>query len=175
MMMEALHYTVPNVEGRDMGWWVFQRQEVMLASDIASLYRRLGCLEEAGRWIQALIFSVEKLSERTGIYTWEYDMIMEEYDNYLGDLRRFEEAVEMNEKTILRVLRFPKINGMQRIFYRVAWNAYEIADLNKMPEGKNCFRQKWRKAFEISEVLAEYMYDSHLKEFLHKRREKYLS
>ena len=44
MMMEALHYTVPNVEGRDMGWWVFQRQEVMLASDIASLYRRLGCL-----------------------------------------------------------------------------------------------------------------------------------
>ena len=175
MMMEALHYTVPNVEDRDMGWWVFQRQEVMLASDIASLYRRLGCLEEAGRWIQALIFSVEKLSERTGICTGEYNMIMEGYDNYLGDLGQFEEAVEMNEKTILRVLRFPQICGMERIFYRIAWNAYEIADANKMPEGKNCFRQKWRKAFEISEVLAEYMYDSHLKEFLHKRRDKYLS
>lgn len=175
MMLEALHYTVPQIDGRDMRWWVFQRQEMMLASDIASLYRRLGHLEQAGKWMEMIIFSVEKLSEKAGICPWGYDMLMEGYDNYLGDLRFFEEAVEMNENTCLRILNFFRINGMQRVFYRIAWNAYEIVNENKMPEANDIFRQKGRKAFQISEVLADFMYDSHLKTFLGKRRDKYLS
>lgn len=174
MMLEALHYTVPDMETGDMKWWVFQRQEMMLASDIAALYRRLGRLEEARKWIEAIIFSVGKLSQRPEVCAWGYDMVMEEYDNYLGDLGRYEEAAKMNEETILKILRFPRINGAQRVLYRIAWNAYEAMNENKMPEEKDIFRQKGRKAFQISEVFANFTYDSHLKAFLVERKEKYL-
>ncbi len=175
MMKEALHYTIPDTEGKNIGWWVFQRQEVMLVSDIAELYRKLGNFEEAGRWLHALVFSVEKLSERTGICTGEYIMIMEGYDNYLGDLRQFREAVGQNEETIQRILKFSKMNGLQRIFYHMAWNLYEAVDTNILPEENDFFRHKWRKAFQISEVLADFMCDSHLKDFLKEKRGKYLS
>ncbi len=35
MMLEALHCTVPDFEVGDMKWWVYQREEIMIASDIA--------------------------------------------------------------------------------------------------------------------------------------------
>lgn len=175
MMLEALSLTVPDMMGRDMRWWVYQRQEMMLVSDIASLYRNFGRLEEAGVLTEAVIFSTKKLSERAGISAWGYDVAMEEYDNYLGDLGRFNEAKEMNEELVRSILNNPRINGIQRIFYRIAWNAFEMIGETKMPEENDIFRHIGRKAFQMSEVFAEFVQDSHLKAFLAKRKEKYLT
>lgn len=93
----------------------------------------------------------------------------------MGDLGRFNEAKEMNEELVRSILNNPRINGIQRIFYRIAWNAFEMIGETKMPEENDIFRHIGRKAFQMSEVFAEFVQDSHLKAFLAKRKEKYLT
>lgn len=173
MMQEALHCTAPDFENRDMKWWVFQREEIMLASDIASLHRRLGHSEEAGRWFEAVIFSVEQQSRRTGICNYGYDVLMEGYDNYLGDICHCDRAVKVNEECVRKLLRYSKISTVRNALYRIAWNAYEAA--TKSTDLHNVMRQKWQKAFRLSMIMAEFVYDSNLKNFLEERRAKYLT
>lgn len=173
LMLEALRCTVPDFEGRDMKWWVYQREEIMIASNIGSLYRRLGKMEDAKKWFEAVLFSIEENSARTGIFNYGYDVVAESYDNYLGDTFCFKRAAELGEKTILKGLLYFRINSIQKIFYHIAWNIYEFA--TEKPEEYEFFRQKWKKAFQISNVLADFMFDTHLKKFLYTQTAKYLS
>lgn len=173
MMLKALHCTAPDFDGREMKWWVFQREEMMLASNIASLYRRLGRMEEAGRWFEAVIFSVEQQSRRTGICNYGYSLVKEGYDNFLGDIQCFDKAVKTNEETLKRILMSNRVNGMESVLYRMAWDAYEAAI--KEPDEYNAFKPKWEKAFCLSVVLGDYMLNQYLKDFLEARSEKYLS
>ena len=98
---------------------------------------------------------------------------MEGYDNLLGDMQCFDQAVGMSEEAIRKVLMFPRINGLQRVLYHIAWDARE-AVTNK-PEEYVLFRLKWRKAFRISKTMADFMLDRHLKLFLDERTAEYLS
>lgn len=175
MLLEALRCTVPDFEGKDMKYWVYQREEIMIASNIGSFYRRLGKLEEAKKWFEAVLFSVGQLSERTGICNYGFDVAAESYDNYLGDICDFSKAVEINEEAARKDLLIFKINGIRRLFYRIAWNIYEVAKEKRKPEEYEFFRLKWRMAFEISKTMADFMYDSNLKTFLEVRVEKFLS
>lgn len=172
MMLEALRYTMPDFEGREMKWWVFQREEIMLVADIASLYRRLGQLEEAGKWFEAVIFSMEQQRRRTGVCNYGYDILMDGYDNYLGDLLCYDKAVKINEECVEMFLRVSNVSVIQSMLYRIAWNAYEAAA--KRPDTYDILRQKWQKAFLLSETMADFMCDSDLVEFLDKRKQKYL-
>lgn len=173
MMQAALHCTVPEFEGREMKWWVFQREEIMIASNIGVLYRKLGNIEEAGKWFEAILFSLEENSKKTGIYNYGYDVASENYDNYLGDIGSFNTAIKINEKTIQKDLLFYRINSIQNLFYRIAWNTVEAA--TGKPEKHAFLRSKWKKSFRISEIMADYMFDSHLAAFLKERESKYLS
>ena len=85
LLLRALHCTVPPEEGRDLKWWVFEREESIIASNIASVYRRLGRLEEAGKWFDTVMFSLEQQRGRTGIAHSGYGILMDGYDNYLDD------------------------------------------------------------------------------------------
>lgn len=172
MMREALRYTVPDFEGKDMKWWVFQREEMMIAGDIGGLYRELGNLEESKKWFEAVIFSADQSSVRTGICHYGYDMLTENYDNLLGDMRYFDQAIGMSEGTIRNVLVLSRINGLQRMFYHIAWNAFEAAA--DEPEEYEFFRHKWRKAFQISETMSNFLYDIHMTSFMNERKTKYL-
>lgn len=172
MMREALRCTVPDFEGRDMKWWVFQREEMMIAGDIGGLYRELGNLEESKKWFEAVIFSVEQSSVRTGICHYGYDVLTENHDNLLGDMRYFDQAIGMSEGTIRNVLMLSRINGLQRMFYHIAWNAFEAAV--DEPEEYESFRHKWRKAFQISKTMSNFLYDIHMTSFMNERKTKYL-
>lgn len=173
MLLEALRCTVPDFEGKDMKWWVYQREEIMIASNIGSFYRRLGKLEEAKKWLEAALFSIDQNSFRTGIYHYGFRVAFGCYDNYLGDICCLDNTVKMNEYMILKSLLLFRINSIQDLFYHIAWNAYEIAV--KKPEEYASLRPIWEKAFRISESMAEYMFDSSTKAFLSKRESKYLS
>ena len=144
----------------------------MIASNIGSLYRRLGHFEEAKRWYEAVLFSIEQNSFRTGIFHYGFDIVYKNYDNYLGDIRCIDNTVKYGESMILKSLLLFRISSIEDLFYHIAWNAYEIAA--EKPEEYASFRQVWEKAFRISESMAGFMYDSALKGFLEKRREKYL-
>lgn len=144
----------------------------MLAGDIASLYRRLGHLEEAGRWFEAVNFSVEQQSRRTGICSYGYDILMEGYDNYLGDIRCYDEAVKMNEECVKNLLKYSRISVIRNTLYRIAWNVHQSA--NRMSDTYGILQQKWQKAFRLSKAMSDFMSDSKLQEFLEERKELYL-
>ncbi|MCI9436091.1 MAG: hypothetical protein HFH85_02795 [Lachnospiraceae bacterium] len=173
ILLEALRCTVPDFEGKDMKWWVYQREEIMIASNIGSFYRRLGNLDEAKKWLEAVLFSIDQNSFRTGIYHYGFDIAYQNYDNYLSNIHSIDNTVEMGESIIEKLLLLFKISSAQDLFYHIAWNAYEIA--GEKPEEYVSFRQIWEKAFRISELMSGYMYDSSMKTFLTERESKYLS
>ena len=145
----------------------------MIASNIGSFYRKLGRLDEAKKWLEAVLFSIDQNSFRTGIYHYGFDVAFECYDSYLSDICCLDNTVKMNEYMILKLLLLFRINSIQNLFYHIAWNAYEIAE--KKPEDYAPFRPIWEKAFRISELMAEFMLDSSMTEFLSVRESKYLS
>lgn len=172
MMQQALHVTMPDMDGVDMKWWGFQREEIMIASNIANLYRRLGRMEEAGKWFEAVKASLELQREKTGVPHNGYGILMDGYDNFLGDKGCVDAAMQMNERAISDYLKWPQIRLMASMLYRLAWNSYEKAD--KEEEFFDELHPKWKVAFQLSLSLADYINDSKLKDFLDSRREKYL-
>ena len=172
LLMESLHVTVPDMEGRDGKWWVFQREEGMIATNIMDVYRRLGKMEEAGEWFEMLRFSMEQQRSRTGIVHTGYEILMESYDNYLGVLEHFEEAAEASKEAASNYLKQPQIDTLARAFYRFTWNTYEIAQKHKERCGE--LHKEWKKAFLASEAVARYSIDNYLMGFLESRRGKYL-
>ena len=173
MLLEALRCTVPDFEGKDMKWWVYQREEIMIASNIGSVYRKLGNFDEAKKWFEAVLFSIDQNSFRTGINHYGFEVAFENYDNYLGDIHNIDNTVKVSEHIISKLLLLFRISSIQNLFYHIAWNAYETA--MEKPEEYAFFRQIWEKAFRISESMTEYISDSFLKVFLEERRAKYFS
>lgn len=171
-LLDSLRCTVPFTDTERLKWWVFQREEIIIASDIASFYRRTNQLEEAERRFKALLFSLEQQCRKTGIPHVGYEVVMDGYDNLLGDMGRFREAVKHNERAAEAYIKCGRIDCLASAFYRIAWNAYELAA--KKGEEDIPLHDKWRNCFRISKVLADFTYHSHLKEFLQKREEKYL-
>lgn len=172
LLKEALHCTVPDFEGRDKRWWVFQREEIMIAANVADVYRYMGKMEEAEEWFKTAKFSLEQQKDRVGIMPKGYAILMDNYDNYLGDAGRFDDALKMNEEAVQEFLKAPLIGCMASMLYRVAWNSYEIASRDA-----SCLAMlqvKWQDSFQLSEALADFMYDSELQRFLKDRRDKYL-
>lgn len=172
MLLEALRCTVPDFEGKDLRWWVYQREEIMIASNIGSCCRKLGNFDEAGKWLEAVLFSIDQNSFRTGIYHYGFDIAFGCYDNYLSDIGCLDNTIKMNEYMVEKLLCGFRINNVQNLFYHIAWNAYEIAI--EKPEECASLRQIWEKAFQISRSMAEFMFDSSMTTFLSKRESKYL-
>lgn len=172
LLLESLHVTVPDMEGKDGKWWVFQREEGMIAANIMDVCRKLGKMEEAGKWFEMLRFSMEQLRRRTGIVHTGYAILMGSYDNYLGPLERFEEAAEASKEAASNYLKQPQIDTLASAFYRYAWNTYETAQRHK--ERYGVLQKEWKKAFLASEAVARYTNDNYLISFLKVRREKYL-
>lgn len=171
VLREALDATMPDTDG-DKKWWVFQREEIIIASNIAGICRELGRIEEAGKWCENIRFSVQQQMGRAGIVKCGYAMLMESFDNYLGELKMFEEALKANQEAVANYLKQLQIDTLDRAYYRIAWNAYELAAKQNIP--CEALRKQWTEAFQASEVVAAFTYDKYIVDFLQKRRDKYL-
>lgn len=172
MLLEALSITAPGLESGDKKWWVYQREEAIIVGNIADNYRESGHLEKAWEWLETLRFSLEQQSGRTKIERRAYAILMGNYDNCLGEQKRFEEAVKASEEAVSNYLKRPRASALARAYYRIAWNIYEVAA--ERPLQREMLEQKWKEAFRISEIVAAFMYDEHLMNFLKARRGKYL-
>ena len=89
--------------------------------------RILGQMEESEKWFEIVKFSLETQRERTGIVHTGYTVLMDSYDNLLGDKRCFKEALKMDEEAAENYLYNSNIFCITGMFYRIAWNSYEIA------------------------------------------------
>ncbi len=171
MLQKALYITMPDIEG-DKKWWVFQREEIIIASNIASTYRILGKMEEARRWYQAVRFSLQQQKGKSGLEQRGYAILMESVDNYLGQEERYEEAIEANKEAVSNYLKQPEIDTLDRAYYRIAWNTCKLSSKQKMQH--ELYRKQWMDAFQASETVADLFYDEYIMEFLQKRRKDYL-
>lgn len=172
MLQKALKITAPGLDGGDKKWWVYQREETIIAGNITEILRKLGRPEKTREWLEILQFSLEQQKGQTGIERRAYDILMEAYDNYLGDMKQFEQAIKASEEAACNYLKRPEALVLDKAYYRIAWNAYEMAE--EVPSQRNTLKQKWTEAFRISEVLADFMYDEHTLDFLKERRKKFL-
>lgn len=172
MLQAALKITAPNLEAGDKKWWVYQREEAIIVGNIADSYRKLGNPKQTREWLEILRFSLEQQKGQTGIERRAYDILMEAVDNYLGDMKQFEQAIKASEEAACNYLKRPEAFLLVMAYYRIAWNAYEMA--LETPSQRNALEQKWREAFRISEVLTNFLYDDHMMSFLKERRNKYL-
>ncbi len=171
MLQKALYITMPDIEG-DKKWWVFQREEIIIASNIASTYRILGKIDEARRWYQAVRFSLQQQKGKSGLEQRGYAILMESVDNYLGQEERYEEAIEANKEAVSNYLKQPEIDTLDRAYYRIAWNTCKLSSKQKMQH--ELYRKQWMDAFQASETVADLFYDEYIMEFLQKRRKDYL-
>ena len=171
VLQKALYITMPDIEG-DKKWWVFQREEIIIASNIASTYRILGKMEEAGKWCEIIRFSIQQQMNRTGIGPTGYAILMESYDSYLGEQGMYKESLEVNREAVLNYLKQPQIDTLDRAYYRIAWTTYEIA--SKQETQCEMMRKQWINAFQASEVVAAFLQDKYMIDSLQKKRNKYL-
>nr|WP_304442823.1 hypothetical protein [uncultured Acetatifactor sp.] len=172
LLQKALHVTVPEWEGKDAKWWVFQREEIIIASNILDIYREMGKLAEAKEWCEAICFSMEQQKDRTNIMHTGYAILMEVLDNYLGELRLYEEAIDVSKKAVSNYLKQPRIGTLDRAYYRIAWNTYEAASGSAQQDKR--LQKQWREAFQASEGIAAFVRDNYLMRHLKDKREKYL-
>lgn len=172
LLQKALHVTVPEWEGKDAKWWVFQREEIIIASNILDIYREMGKLAEAKEWCKAICFSMEQQKDRTNIMHTGYAILMEVLDNYLGELRLYEEAIDVSKKAVSNYLKQPRIGTLDRAYYRIAWNTYEAASGSAQQDKR--LQKQWREAFQASEGIAAFVRDNYLMRHLKDKREKYL-
>ena len=74
-------------------------------------------------------------------------------------------------EAVSNYLKKPKIDTLDRVYYRIAWNAYEMVSGQN---AKNEIQVRWKAAFQMSEVVAGFTYDKYMMNFLEDRRDKYL-
>lgn len=174
MLIKALSCTMPDAEGKHREWWVFQREETMIVSNIVGIYRKLGRMEEGRKWAEDVLHSMEQQSARTGIALTGYEILRGSYDSLLADSGFLQETLEMNYEAIGIYLKRQRIRCLSDIYYRIAWNSYEFASKNAQKQ--EIYRPIWREAYQVSEILAEFIYDFKHKAFLEEesRRKKFL-
>ena len=115
---------------------------------------------------------MEQQKDRTNIMHTGYAILMEVLDNYLGELRLYEEAIDVSKKAVSNYLKQPRIGTLGRAYYRIAWNTYEAASGSAQQDKR--LQKQWREAFQASEGIAAFVRDNYLMRHLKDKREKYL-
>lgn len=172
MMKKALHYTMPKIPMEKWNMWVFQREEGVIAGNIANLLEASGEREQAEKLCKILIQSFEKQMQLTKIPYRGYTIVSEGLQNVLGNLGKYEEALQQDKKTIEVLLNDSSIDPLDYPLYDLCWCLYEMDHGVKMSEDKT--ENQYGIYFKICYHLAEFCYKKEMVQFLEERRIKYL-
>lgn len=121
MMKKALHYTMPKIPMEKWNMWVFQREEGVIAGNIANLLEASGEREQAEKLCKILIQSFEKQMQPTKIPYRGYTIVSEGLQNVLGNLEKYEEALQQDKKTIEVLLNDSSIDPLDYPLYIHQW------------------------------------------------------
>ena len=157
MLFEALDCTIPDVRRRNMAYWVFQQEEIVIAGNVAMLYHKLGRQDKARVWLEAVIHSVKMQEDRTGIKCIGYDMIVCAYHSLLADMGLTEKASQEGEEAVRAMLESARIRCLPAMLYQEAWNSYKAASGGS--EKQKSYQTEWREAYCVSEALDDFIYD----------------
>ena len=171
-MEKALYCTMPKIPVEKWSMWVFQREEAIVAGNIAGKFLNSGESKKAEELFSKLLQSLETQMERTQIPYRGYVVITTGLVNALGENKKYYQSIKQDERSI-NVLLNDTIEDVDAFIYDICWSLYEL--VNEYPDKKEEYQNWWRELFPIAYKLAEFFCKKNDVSFYEERKSKYLS
>ena len=118
--------TMPKKEPEELREWVFMKREAAILNVLAHSYDKLGKQEEGIKWLYLLkdyyerqVFSIEH-------YRDNYELTLRNLGNMLGNIGRYQEAIEVEKIAIALALRSGRGNILRITLYDMGWNMEQL-------------------------------------------------
>ena len=171
-MEKALYCTMPKIPVEKWNMWVFQREEGIVAGNIAGKFLNSGESKKAEELFSKLLQSFDMQMEHTRIPYRGYVVITTGLVNALGENKKYYQSIKQDERSI-NVLLNDTIEDVDAFIYDICWSLYEL--VNEYPDKKEKYQNCWRKLFHIAYKLAEFFCKKNDVSFYEERKSKYLS
>lgn len=170
-MEKALYCTMPKIPVEKWNMWVFQREEAIVAGNIAGKFLNSGESKKAEELFSKLLQSFDMQMEHTRIPYRGYVVITTGLVNALGENKKYYQSIKQDERSI-NVLLNDTIEDVGAFIYDICWSLYEL--VNEYPDKKEKYQNWWRELFPIAYKLAEFFCKKNDASFYEERVEKYL-
>ena len=170
-MEKALYCTMPKIPVEKWNMWVFQREEAIVAGNIAGKFLNSGESKKAEELFSKLLQSFDMQMEHTRIPYRGYVVITTGLVNALGENKKYYQSIKQDEISI-NVLLNDTIEDVDAFIYDICWSLYEL--VNEYPDKKERYQNWWRELFPIAYKLAEFFCKKNDASFYEERVEKYL-
>ena len=170
-MEKALYCTMPKIPVEKWNMWVFQREEAIVAGNIAGKFLNSGESKKAEELFSKLLQSFDMQMEHTRIPYRGYVVITTGLVNALGENKKYYQSIKQDERSI-NVLLNDTIEDVDAFIYDICWSLYEL--VNEYPDKKEEYQNWWRELFPIAYKLAEFFCKKNDASFYEERVEKYL-
>lgn len=171
-MEKALYCTMPKIPMEKWNMWVFQREEAIVAGNIAGKFLNSGESKKAEELFSKLLQSFDMQMEHTRIPYRGYVVITTGLVNALGENKKYYQSIKQDERSI-NVLLNDTIEDVDAFIYDICWSLYEL--VNEYPDKKEKCQNWWRELFPIAYKLAEFFCKKNDVSFYEERKSKYLS
>lgn len=171
-MEKALYCTMPKIPMEKWNMWVFQREEAIVAGNIAGKFLNSGESKRAEELFSKLLQSFDMQMEHTRIPYRGYVVITTGLVNALGENKKYYQSIKQDERSI-NVLLNDTIEDVDAFIYDICWSLYEL--VNEYPDKKEKYQNWWRELFPIAYKLAEFFCKKNDVSFYEERKSKYLS
>ena len=171
-MEKALYCTMPKIPMEKWNMWVFQREEGIVAGNIAGKFLNSGESKKAEELFSKLLQSFDMQMEHTRIPYRGYVVITTGLVNALGENKKYYQSIKQDERSI-NVLLNDTIEDVDAFIYDICWSLYEL--VNEYPDKKEKYQNWWRELFPIAYKLAEFFCKKNDVSFYEERKSKYLS
>ena len=168
----ALYCTMPKIPVEKWNMWVFQREEGIVAGNIAGKFLNSGESKKAEELFSKLLQSFDMQMEHTRIPYRGYVVITTGLVNALGENKKYYQSIKQDERSI-NVLLNDTIEDVDAFIYDICWSLYEL--VNEYPDKKEKYQNWWRELFPIAYKLAEFFCKKNDVSFYEERKSKYLS
>lgn len=171
-MEKALYCTMPKIPMEKWNMWVFQREEAIVAGNIAGKFLNSGESKKTEELFSKLLQSFDMQMEHTRIPYRGYVVITTGLVNALGENKKYYQSIKQDERSI-NVLLNDTIEDVDAFIYDICWSLYEL--VNEYPDKKEKYQNWWRELFPIAYKLAEFFCKKNDVSFYEERKSKYLS
>ena len=171
-MEKALYCTMPKIPVEKWNMWVFQREEAIVAGNIAGKFLNSGESKKAEELFSKLLQSFDMQMEHTRIPYRGYVVITTGLVNALGENKKYYLSIKQDERSI-NVLLNDTIEDVDAFIYVICWSLYEL--VNEYPDNIEKYQKWWRELFPIAYKLAEFFCKKNDVSFYEERKSKYLS
>lgn len=171
-MEKTLYCTMPKIPMEKWNMWVFQREEAIVAGNIAGKFLNSGESKKAEELFSKLLQSFDMQMEHTRIPYRGYVVITTGLVNALGENKKYYQSIKQDERSI-NVLLNDTIEDVDAFIYDICWSLYEL--VNEYPDKKEKYQNWWRELFPIAYKLAEFFCKKNDVSFYEERKSKYLS